>query len=101
MASCLTISPELADLVDDEMASGNTRGYRFRYRITSSPDSDSAGDSGFEISATPAGYGKAGRRSFFRDANGTVHAADKHGEMATASDPQWQSAASADAPPTL
>jgi hypothetical protein len=103
------ISPELADLVDDQLASGSAGGYRFRYRIASSPDGaqDSAGSGGFEISATPGSYGKGGRESFFRDAAGVVHGADKHGEMAAASDPEWSvveqpsasGGASAGAPP--
>jgi hypothetical protein len=98
------ISPELADLVDDQIASGDSGGYRFRYRVASSPEGDSPGDNGFEISATPADYGKVGRRSFFRDSAGRVHGADKRGEVAGASDPvigaASESSASADSSPT-
>jgi hypothetical protein len=78
------ISPEQASLVDDQLASGNEGGYRFRYRLiqTTQPDATA-----FEISAAPENYGKTGRRSFFLDAGGKIHAADKHGEMAVSEDP--------------
>ncbi len=78
------ISPDLASLVDAQLASGSKGGYQFRYRIASGPKS---GDTSFELSATPEDYGKSGRRSFFLDASGKLHSADKHGAMATQEDP--------------
>jgi hypothetical protein len=78
------ISPEQASLVDEQLAAGSEGGYRFRYRIVKAAGED---DASFELAAMPEGYGKVGRRSFFLDASGTVHGADKHGEMATAEDP--------------
>jgi hypothetical protein len=41
----------------------------------------------FEATATPKTYGKSGRRSFFIDETGTVRAADRKGQPATADDP--------------
>ena len=41
----------------------------------------------FELAAMPIEYGKNGRRSFFYDATGKLHAADKHGSMGSADDP--------------
>jgi hypothetical protein len=78
------ISPEKASLVDEGLAAGSEGGYRFRYRLiqTTQPD-----QSTFELSASPENYGKAGRRSFFLDSDGRIHAADKHGEMAASEDP--------------
>jgi len=77
------ISPDQADLVNEDIAAGSMGGYSFRYRILPSPD---GADSGFELAATPQEYGKTGRRSFFRDAAGKIHGADKHGAVATPQD---------------
>jgi hypothetical protein len=41
----------------------------------------------FEATATPKTYGKTGRRSFFIDESGTLRAADRKGQPATADDP--------------
>jgi hypothetical protein len=78
------VSPEAAELVDKELALGEKDGYQFRYRIL--PEPNSAPPS-FELAATPAEYGKTGRRSFFLDAEGKLHGADKAGAVATADDP--------------
>jgi len=77
------ISPEQASLVNEHLAAGSTAGYRFRYRIVSSSEPE---NQTFELAAVPEAYGKTGRRSFFMDAAGKIHAADKHGELATADD---------------
>lgn len=77
------ISPEQASLVNEHLAAGSTAGYRFRYRIVSSSEEQ---NQTFELAAVPEAYGKTGRRSFFMDAAGKIHAADKHGELATADD---------------
>ena len=78
------ISPDQADLVNEEIAAGSLGGYSFRYRILPSPDGT---DSSFELAATPQEYGTSGRRSFFRDAAGKIHSADKHGAVAAPQDP--------------
>jgi len=78
------VSPDQANLISAQLATGSLDGYRFRYRIVSGTDGT---PSGYEITATPESYGKNGKRSFFLDAAGKVHAADKHGESSTADDP--------------
>ncbi|HKV29225.1 MAG TPA: DUF2950 family protein [Candidatus Acidoferrales bacterium] len=78
------ISPEAAKLVDAELAAGNKNGYKFRYRVATAPD---GGEPGFEIAAIPAEYGKSGKKSFLVDKDGKIHAADKHGAVATVDDP--------------
>lgn len=77
------ISPDQANLVDEEIAGGSMGGYQFRYRILPSPDGS---DPGFELAATPREYGKTARRSFFLDSAGKIHGADKHGAVATIND---------------
>ena len=78
------ISPDQASLVDKELASGIAGGYEFRYRIVAAQGSAAAT---YEIAAIPQEYGRTGRRSFLLDADGKIHAADRHGELATAEDP--------------
>lgn len=78
------VSPEQADLVNEHMARGLQVGYQFRYRIVPAQNED---DSAFELAASPEDYGKTGRRSFFQDTSGKIHAADKHGSVATFQDP--------------
>jgi hypothetical protein len=78
------VSPEAAQLVDKDLAAGEKDGYRFRYRILPEPG---GAPPGFELAATPADYGKTGRRSFFLDAAGKLHGADKGGAVATEDDP--------------
>lgn len=78
------ISPEQASLISAGLAAGKLDGYVFRYRIV--PDAN-GNDNNFELAATPESYGKVGRRSFFMDGEGKVHADDKHGAVATYEDP--------------
>lgn len=78
------ISPEQASLASADLAAGKQNGYLFRYRIVPDP---SGNDTNFELAATPESYEKVGRRSFFLDASGKIHAADKHGAVATSDDP--------------
>lgn len=78
------ISPEQASLVNEHLAAGSQQGYSYRYRIVPAPDGT---ETAFELAAAPEDYGKSGRRSFFFDSKGKVHAADKHGAVATADDP--------------
>jgi hypothetical protein len=78
------ISPEQASLVNERLAGGAQDGYHFRYRIVSTGEGS---DDHFELTATPDEYGKSGRRSFFFDATGRTHGADKQGAPATDADP--------------
>ncbi|MFZ0433681.1 MAG: hypothetical protein WAL86_13395, partial [Candidatus Acidiferrales bacterium] len=78
------INPEQANLVNAALAAGNEGGYQFRYRIV--PGATVA-DSSFELAASPAPYGKSGRRSFFYDSTGKLYGADKHGAVANGDDP--------------
>lgn len=79
------VSPERAQLVEEELASGIENGYRFRYRIL--PAADANSQPSFELAATPVDYGRSGRRSFFLDAEGRMRGGDKQGAVATAADP--------------
>jgi type II secretory pathway pseudopilin PulG len=78
------VSPDQASLVSEALAAGSDGGYRFRYRIAPGAGDD---ETAFELAALPDDYGKTGRRSFFVDAAGKIHGADKHGDLATAEDP--------------
>jgi hypothetical protein len=78
------VSPERAQILPARLASGTADGYRFRYRIVTGTKGEVEG---FELGAVPEHYGTTGRRSFFRDAKGQLHAADKEGAPATADDP--------------
>jgi hypothetical protein len=77
------ISPELASLVNEHLASGSAGGYRFRYRIV---PAEQQSEESFELAAMPDSYGKTGRRSFLLDSSGKIHGADRHGEVATLED---------------
>jgi hypothetical protein len=79
------ISPEQASLVGKELAAGAAGGYHFRYRTVATADPN---NETFELIATPDDYGKSGRRSFFLDGAGRIHAADKHGSAASSDDPE-------------
>ena len=89
------ISPDQASLLSADLAAGNAAGYKFRYRILPAEKDDEAM---FELAATPDEYGKTGRRSFFLDGAGKIHAADKHGTVAMPADPLLDSEKSADNP---
>lgn len=79
------VSPDHAQLVPEALASGDTDGYRFRYRIVLGEHTTPAG---FELGAVPDQYGKSGRKSFLLDQDGKLHVADKRGAPATADDPE-------------
>jgi type II secretory pathway pseudopilin PulG len=85
------LSPEAAGLLASELAKGLAGGYRFRYAIVPAngegDESDRDKAAGFTLAATPAEYGKDGRRSFLLDSGGTLRGADKNGAVATADDP--------------
>jgi len=58
----------------------------FRYVIAGA--NDVGAPAKYELSATPLRYGRTGRRSFFRDSNGVVHAADRQGAVGSETDPK-------------
>jgi hypothetical protein len=78
------VSPDAAGLLEERLAAGSRGGYTFRYRILPAPD---GGEPGFELAAAPEEYGRTGRRSFFLDAEGKLHAGDKKGAPAGGDDP--------------
>lgn len=78
-------SPDAAGLLDAELSSGVRNGYKFRYVI--SGGNTLGAPAKYEIAATPETYGRTGRRSFFRDVNGGLHAADRQGAVGSAVDP--------------
>jgi hypothetical protein len=77
---------ERAGLLDEQFAAGAKNGYSFRYVILGA--STLGAPAKFELAATPQTYGRTGRRSFFRDADGGVHGADHTGAVGSASDPK-------------
>lgn len=85
-------SPEQAGLLDSELAAGATADYQFRYSIVSAPEAGDESErnktAGFTLAAVPMEYGKTGKRSFYLDSDGHLHAADKHGAVASSTDPQ-------------
>ena len=84
-------SPEMAGLLDSDLAKGLAGGYRLRYSIVPASGEENESErykaAGFMLAATPAIYGKDGRRSFLLDARGALRGADKNGAVATADDP--------------
>jgi hypothetical protein len=85
-------SPDKAGLLDEELASGEHGGYRFRFSIVSgsagADESERDKAAGFELAAIPAEYGTGGRKSFYLDSKGILRGADKHGAVADAHDPR-------------
>ena len=83
-------SPEMAGLLDSDLAKGLAGGYRLRYSIVPASGEENESErnkaAGFMLAATPVVYGKDGRRSFLLDASGTLRGADKNGAVATADD---------------
>lgn len=77
---------EAAGLLDSDLAKGIKNGYAFRYVIAGA--SNLGAPAKYELSATPLRYGRSGRRSFFRDSKGGLHAADRQGAVGSESDPR-------------
>lgn len=75
-----------AGLLDADLATGTKDGYTFRYVIVGG--SDVGAPAKYELSATPLHYGQTGRRSFFRDSSGVLHAADHQGAVGSETDPK-------------
>ncbi len=86
------VSPEKANLIEQELADGNKGGYVFRYRVVQPEKSKDAkaeaAEPAYALTATPTEYGKSGKRSFFLDASGELRGGDKQGAEATAEDPK-------------
>jgi hypothetical protein len=79
-------SGESAGLLDSDYANGLKNSYNFRYVIVGA--SNLGAPAKYELSATPLRYGRSGRRSYFRDSNGGLHAADRQGAVGSESDPR-------------
>ena len=77
--------PDAAGLLEPDLALGIRTGYKFRYVI--SGGSNLGAPAKYEVAATPETYGRTGRRSFLRDANGGLHSADRQGAMGSELDP--------------
>jgi hypothetical protein len=77
---------ESAGLLDSDLANGMKNGYTIRYVIVGA--STLGAPAKYELAATPLEYGRTGRRSFFRDSNGTLHAADRRGAVGGETDPK-------------
>lgn len=77
---------EAAGLVDSDLANGMKNGYAIRYVIVGA--STLGAPAKYELAATPRQYGRTGRRSFFRDSNGGLHAADRQGAVGSETDPK-------------
>ncbi len=85
------VSPEKANLIEQELAAGTKGGYIFRYRIVQPEkpkDAKTEAVPTYALTATPAEYGKSGKRSFFLDVTGELRGGDKQGAEATAEDPK-------------
>lgn len=85
-------SPEMAGLLDADLAKGLAGGYRLRYSILPATGEEDISErnrgAGFTLASTPVVYEKDGRRSFFLDETGVLRGADKNGVVATADDPR-------------
>jgi hypothetical protein len=77
---------EAAGYLDSDLANGMKNGYAIRYVIVGA--STLGAPAKYELAATPLRYGRTGRRSFFRDSNGAVHAADRRGALGSEADPK-------------
>lgn len=77
---------EAAGLLDSDLANGMKSGYAIRYVIVGA--STLGAPARYELAATPLQYGRTGRRSFFRDSNGALHAADRRGAVGSEADPK-------------
>lgn len=77
---------QAAGLLDSDLANGMKNGYAFRYVIVGA--SNLGAPAKYELAATPLRYGRTGRRSYFRDSNGGLHAADRQGGVGSESDPR-------------
>ncbi len=77
-----------AGLLGEALSSGRHDGYLFRYVIVGA--NNSGAPAIFQLAAIPAEYGRSGARSFFRDSNGGLHAADRQGAVGNETDPKLE-----------
>jgi hypothetical protein len=77
-----------AGLLTEDLAVGRKDGYVFRYVIVGA--NNSGAPAKYELAAIPAEYGRSGTRSFFRDSNGALHAADRQGSVGSEIDPKLE-----------
>lgn len=77
-----------AGLIREDLAAGRKDGYLFRYVIVGA--NNSGAPAKYELAAIPAEYGRSGTRSFFRDSNGNLHAADREGAVGSEIDPKLE-----------
>jgi hypothetical protein len=77
---------EAAGLVDSDLANGMKNGYAIRYVVVGA--STLGAPAKYEVAGTPLQYGRTGLRSFFRDSNGGLHAADRQGAVGSVTDPK-------------
>jgi hypothetical protein len=83
-----TATHEAAGLVDSDLARGSKDGYIFRIVIAGA--SALGAPAKYELAATPSAYGRTGRKSFFRDSDGSFHTGDHQGAVGSRSDPATQ-----------
>lgn len=81
-----TATSETAGLLDVDLAAGAQNGYSFRYVIVGA--STLGAPAKYQLAGTPLQYGRTGRRSFFVDSNGNMHAADRRGAVGSETDPK-------------
>ena len=79
---------EAAGFLDSDLANGIKNGYAIRYVIVGA--STVGAPAKYELAATPQQYGRTGRRSFFRDSKGELHAADRRGAVGSEADPKLE-----------
>ena len=79
------VSADSAGLLDPQLAGSQHNGYVFRMVIVGANNLGAPAQ--YELSATPAIYGRTGRLSIFRDGGGKYHAADHHGAVGHSIDP--------------
>jgi hypothetical protein len=85
MSHSSKISADAAGLLDADLVAGKSSGYLFRMVIAGANEIGAPAQ--YELSATPATYGRTGKLSFFRDARGVFHAADHQGGVGHSIDP--------------
>ena len=73
-----------ADMIDAVLAGGEKYGYVFMLSVT---PATATSPPKFSLKATPRGYPKTGRRSFYIDETGEMRGADKQGAAASTNDP--------------
>lgn len=79
------VNSERAGLLDAALADGRKEGYVFRYVVVGA--NNVGAPAKYELAAMPSEYGRGGRLSYFRDADGILHAGDHNGAVGNAADP--------------